>query len=182
MVDFEVTFRDKEPPVERKEILGYVFSKDIFLPRGFLDKDVVKGDVLDLGCGRGSVGAMLRQINPEIRLTGVDIVTSYQGENFLNQYSAVRNGDASSEVAIIKKDQKRVDLVISYGLPPKPIENLIKTGEIKDIVKSEGVVLLIFDAPIDYFLMKKAKKMGFELHEGSFPNDPYILFWASRSE
>lgn len=182
MLDFEGTLCDVEPPVGRKKILRIVFNKDIFLPRGFLDREVVKGKVLDLGCGRGSVGAMLKEINPEIRLTGVDIIgTSYQGENFLDQYSAVISGDASVEVTKISENRKKFNFVIAHGVPPKVIEDSIEKGDVKDIVSPGGTILFVFDIPIKESSMIRAKEIGFEFHKGTFPSDPNILVWQNRS-
>ena len=181
MLDFEETLCDKEPPRERKRILRIVFDKDIFLPRGFLDRGVVKGEVLDLGCGRGSLGAMLKEINPEICLTGVDIVTSYQGENFWDQYSAVIDGDASAEVTKINQNRKKFTFVIAHGVPPTVIENLIEKGEVKDIVSPGGTILFVFDIPIKESAMRRAKEIGFEFHTGTFAADPNILVWQNKS-
>jgi len=181
MLDFGETLCDKEPPRERKRILEIVFDKDIFLPRGFLDRRAVKGEVLDLGCGRGSLGAMLEEINPEIRLTGVDIVTSYQGENFWDQYSAVIPGDASAEVTKINENRKKFDFVIAYGVPPKVIEDLIEEEDVKDIVSPGGTILFVFDVPVKEDSMRRAKEIGFEFHKGTFPADPNILVWQNKS-
>jgi len=178
----EPTFCDTQPPEERAFILGYVLSKDVFLPEGFLDKAAVRGNVLDLGCGRGSLGAALKTINRSINLFGVDIVTEYGGENFREMYSELRKNDAAREVTEIKKIGQKFDLVVSFGLPPGVIEDLINEGEVTDIVKPEGSILLIFDAPIGASFLRMAEEAGFELHNGTFPSDPDILYWHNGSK
>ncbi|PIS14273.1 hypothetical protein COT64_03575 [Candidatus Shapirobacteria bacterium CG09_land_8_20_14_0_10_39_12] len=77
MNDFEPTFCDIQPLEERVAALSFSFSRDIFKPQGFLKKTAIKGDVLDLGCGRGAVGPFLKGVNPEINLTGVDSVNYF---------------------------------------------------------------------------------------------------------
>ena len=186
MIEFEPvgikeTFCDTETPEDRAYILGYVLSKDIFLPRGFLDKATVKGNVLDLGCGRGSLGAALKAVNEKINLLGVDIITGYEGKTFRDVCSEIRRNDAAREVTEIKKIGQKFDFVISCGLPPKAIEDLIDKGELKDIVRPGGIVLLMFDAPVGAPSLRKAEEAGFELHSGTFASDPDILFWRNGS-
>lgn len=183
MTDYEPLYCDRQLPEDRVDSLAFPFSGDIFRPRGFLEKTVVKGEVLDLGCGRGGVGAFLRKINPKITLTGVDVITEYQGENCWDLYSERRKGDASHEVGELRKEGRQFDLVIACGLPPKATERLIgKISEVKSIIRKSGVVLFVFDIPISTESMAKAKSEDFELHNGTYPTDPYILFWQNNDE
>jgi 2-polyprenyl-3-methyl-5-hydroxy-6-metoxy-1,4-benzoquinol methylase len=177
---FKETFCDLEPPEDRAYTLEYVLLKDIFLPNGFLEREVVKGDILDLGWGRGSLGKALSNIGKNISLVGVDII-KYEGEDFRKIYSEIRQNDAAKEVTQIKESGKKFDLVISFGLPPKAIEDLIDNRDLKDIVKPEGSVLLIFDAIIEDRFQKMARKAGFELRNGNYPSDHDILYWRNSS-
>lgn len=173
---------DKEPVGERKLILGTVFSRDIFTQEGLLKRHQVRGDVLDLGCGRGSVGAFLKSINPDICLTGVDIVTEYRGENAWSLYSERRRADAARIGDIFKGEQKMFDLIVSCGLPGEVIEKIIERGEIMSFVKPGGSILFIFDIPpIKDGFMENARNVGFKLHRGQYPINPYMLFWHNDS-
>lgn len=41
-------------------------------------------------------------------------------------------------------------------------------------------MLIIFDVPISFKMMDRAKSEGFELHSGTFLTDQYILFWQNN--
>ena len=44
--DPEIGFCDRESVVERVMLLEVVFREDIFLPEGFVEQSIVKGDVV----------------------------------------------------------------------------------------------------------------------------------------
>lgn len=177
-------FHDRMDPKERKRILELVFERDIFKSEsgGFLEKRAVRGDVLDLGCGRGSVGAMLKDINREIKLTGVDITNYGQENNLWDLYSEIRENNAVEEVDQIAGNNKQYDFVIGHGLPPETNEELIKEGNITRIIKPGGILLLVFDLPIRETVLQQARKMGFEIRKGNYPTDQNILSWQAPEE
>ena len=84
VAEYKFPAYDNVPAGEREEALRrIVFGLDILKPEGFLiDRERIKGEILDLGCGRGAVGAVLKRVNPSIILTGVDVRTDYGGEIF----------------------------------------------------------------------------------------------------
>jgi len=159
------------------------FREDIFLPEGFVEQSIVKGDVLDLGCGRGSVGAFLRTIDPEIRLVGVDTVTNYQGENAYNVYAEIRTSDAEDELnSIFPKGAEKYDLIVSCGLPPKILSRLLTNENLLKVLKPKGAVLFIFD----YWdnknnVLSSLIAKGFQFRGGKHFVDQYILFWQDKS-
>lgn len=181
MKEIRPLFCDNEPVEERKDILRFVFQKDIFGPNGPLGKKMIRGQVLDLGCGRGAVGAILKEVNPQIEITGVDLITHYQGENFLNLYSSVEGKDAVAAITNFAQKGFKFHFVVSFGLPGWSIDEIILDQRFPQIVKKDGEVLFIFDYPLHPLAEDKAQKLGFKILAGSFAADPYILFWENKS-
>jgi SAM-dependent methyltransferase len=172
---------DKEPPEIRKDTLKrIIFDRDIFTPQGFLDRGKLKGEVLDLGCGRGSVGGALAEINPEVEITGVDIITNYEGTNYLGQYKEVVSADAVEAVQEFSRIGRKFDFVIAVGLPEHVTEGLIDSGQLPQIVCPGGVALLIFDIPVKHSVIYLAGKEGFTYRHGRYLVDDNILCYQKE--
>lgn len=172
---------DNVPIEEREETLRrFVFGMDILKPNGFLERERIKGEILDLGCGRGAVGAVLKRINPEVVLTGVDVRTDYRGSNFLGLYEEIIEGEAADIVkSIVEKGERKFDAVISVGLPGYEIDKLIGSEEIFGIVKSGGFILLTTDLIGGYFPKGTGR---FQALEGTYVTDADMLYWDEKEK
>lgn len=182
MEDEKPLFCDKEDPESRKWLLTFLFKRQVFPVVGLTEKDI-KGEILDLGCGRGSVGATLKEMNDKIALTGVDLITSYQGRNFWELYQEIIRGDTAETVSKLVKEGKKFDFCLSLGLPPWAIENLFNLGEtLVEIVKEGGKILIAHDEPIEAEFAKKATQLGFKKGQIKSPAFRYIWFLEKGGE
>jgi predicted TPR repeat methyltransferase len=163
-------YADRIPLNERIETLSFVF-KDILSPNGFLPPEAIKGNVLDLGCGRGAVGEILKSKNPEINLTGVDIY-DYPERN-PQVYSQFFRNYAVDFLKQIQEKGPKFDLIISVGMPPEEIEKIMEEIDPDKVLKPGGYIALITDSPL------KPKKEGkFQIRKGNYPADNNIAYYS----
>jgi hypothetical protein len=175
-------FCDVETPEGRVPNLRLVFKDIEKSTQGvFTKKDIASSQkVLDLGMGRGSVGAVIKEINPKCQLTGVDS-EKYQGANcypLYNQRFCGDDGDLTKEKVWNKlKNNADFDLIISVGLPSQVITHLIKDiDRLKELMSQKGVLILISDASYKYDLLSIWYR-PLTLFKGSLVIDNSILIY-----
>lgn len=176
-------FSDRISLDERLTSLRLAFDFEIFLPKGFLDKEEIKGDVLDLGCGKGAVGVLLKEKCSNIkRIVGVDPVLKQGEDSGLSRYSEVRVVDAFSEVRRIAREGEKYDFVVGVGLPGGVVDEFLNGGiDWSKIVRAGGSVLFLLDHPLRDLGVKSALKAGFSVRSGDYPVNSCILFWQNKA-
>lgn len=144
--------------------IGYRYNSDTMMLYGFIIKEGLRGDVLEVGCGCGVLGLLLKRDFAEISLDMLDI----QEVNInIAKKNALKNGlqanFITADFAKFKCD-KRYDFIVSN--PPYyhngvkksqnehikisryseflPLENLIKSAN--SLLKPNGVFSFCYDA------------------------------------
>jgi len=167
-------YADRIPLPHRVEALSFVF-KEILVPKDFLPSEAIKGDVLDLGCGQGAIGEILKSKNPQINLTGVDI-RDYSAKNS-EAYSRFVKAHAFDFLNKATKEGQQYDLVISVGMPPEEVEKIIEKVNPDKILKPGGWMILVVDSPIFPYKNKK-----FKIKETKLPIADNIAYYSRPSE
>lgn len=156
---------------------GYRYNSDTIMLYNFITK--LKGDVLDVGCGCGILGLLLKRDFKDINLSMIDILeenikiatkNAFENEILAN----IINGDFS------KMDESfKFDYIVSN--PPFYHEGVIKSGNLHKkisrynsnlslqnllqksfkLLKQNGILIFCYDA-------KKISKIFFELHNLKF--------------
>lgn len=143
--DYEVNLCDVEDEVERADTLGLVL-KDVEEVTGVIKiSDLVAAQrTVDIGCGRGAYGLLMRNVGNTNRLVGIDVIKGYQGGDAYDKYSEIFFGDIRLDEAIKKVQDNQPDCVIAIGVPPRVnrfiIENYGRLG-----LSPEGFIVLISD-------------------------------------
>jgi len=163
-------FGDRIPLAERIKALSFIF-KDILSPKGFLPFKAIKGDVLDLGCGQGAVGEILKSKNSQINLIGVDI-RDYPDRN-PETYPQFLKTRALDFLKQAQESNQRFDLIISVGMPPEEVEKIIKNIDPEEILKPGGHMVLIVDSPLEISNQGK-----FQIKESEWPIAKNIAFYS----
>lgn len=176
---------DVENPIKRMDYLRRVFSDVEQATQGvFTKKDVASARrVLDLGMGRGAVGGVVKEFNPDCQLVGVDS-EDYQGETLYPLYDRrIRVGLTTEDFWRQIKDEKDFDLIISVGLPPQVTSNLIRQSYygLKRLMSQKGVCILISDTPYDYDPIGRWYK-PFTLFKGSEDADISIFIFRKLTQ
>jgi len=184
----QLPFYDQGRPEKWKKILGLIFSKGV-LPainekteKNLSLRKMVHGKVLDLGSGRGAMGEFLKEINPKINLTGVD-VDSYPWSSIRENYeqNLVLPGGALEGIERFAEEERNFDFVVSFGLPPWAIEDIIEHTNIFDKILAEhGKALFVFDLPLGDGFIEIAERMNWVFIDNSegcgYPAANFILF------
>jgi len=164
-------YADQMTPEMRNAALSFVF-RDIFTPKGFLLPEAVKGDVLDLGCGKGAVGRILKSKNPEINLTGVDIY-NYPEIKKSKIYSQFVKSRAFNFLKKAEEKSRQRDFIISVGMPPDEVEKIIEQIDPDKILKPGGWIILVVDSPLSPLRNKK-----FKIKETELPIATNIAYYS----
>lgn len=142
---------------------GYCYNSDTLFLYDFIYKFAPKGEVLDVGCGCGVLGLLIKE-NFQVNLTGIDI---QKNNVFLSRVNAKNNGFSSEFVCddFLKYDfEKKFDFIVSN--PPfyrgkskqsqnpskkisrfndsLPIEKFIK--KCNSLLKPRGELIFCYDA------------------------------------
>jgi len=158
----------------RFEVLQIAFERDIFAPKGFLPLEAIKGDILDLGCGKGGVGEILKSKNPEINLTGVDIYD--YPERDPETYSHFFQRRAYDFLKEAEEKGRQYDLVISVGMPPDEVERIMREIDPDKILKPGGYIVLAVDSQL------KERKGKFQIRESKYPIIANIAYYSRPPE
>lgn len=167
-------YADRIPLPDRIEALIFVF-KDLF-QKGILTPKEIRGFVLDLGCGNGAVGIILKKINPEVKITGVDTDKTVEEIVKANGYEDFSGKDALEFLnSAILKGQK-FDLIIACGMPPEKIEEITQNIEPDAVLNPGGKIVLIVDSDVSLPEGSKFKKEA-----GSYPVGHNIIYYSQAA-
>jgi len=111
---------DVEPVVRRAENLKNIIFPDIEEKTvGLVSIDLLTHieTCVDIGCGRGAVGRVLRELGNENKIIGVDINYPYEDNNAYRDYTNSFQGDIQDQKIIEKIQEIKPDLLIGVGLP-----------------------------------------------------------------
>lgn len=145
----ESIYDDRREIKERIEEAKHGLQLLLFGERGVLKGELSgKKKILDLGCGKGAVGAALKELSPEVeRIVGVD-VKKYSSEA-LQLYAGVYLTGAVDFLRQAAKQDQKFDLIISWGLPPEVVVDSIKEiGQNQQRVLNPGGLAVLACEPI----------------------------------
>jgi len=166
---------DRQNPEERAWMFKNIFNRDIFKPKGFLDQEIVKGKVLDLGSGKGGLGIFLKEINPEIVIVGTDTVDYSKKGLISDRYSEIFQQEAVAFLEDVQKSGKKFDLIVSCGLPYETIIRLIEKIDFGQVLDQNGTALFLVDYQLDEETIAIAESKGFSIRQGNYPIDLCII-------
>ena len=183
---------------------GYCYNSDTLFLYDFISKFRPKGDVLDVGCGCGVLGLLIKE-NFKVNLTGIDI---QKNNIFLSSINAKNNSLEAEFVCddfLGYKFEKKFDFIVSnppfYKAENKQSENLSKKiSRFNDslplyefikkcniLLKPRGELLLCYDgaeADMVFTLLKNCKIKINEirwLHPKPNKNATIVMIRAKKS-
>ncbi len=166
----ELFFFDHDDPESKKDNLEKFIFPDIFdQSGGFFSKSDIRGSVLDLGCGKGSSGAALKEINPLTRLTGVDLFR-YKEKQFESVYDQIVRSDVLKFVQGAVQGGLSYDLIIGISLPPQLVADLLDNPALVSLVKKGGKILFVYDFEMNG-LEEGQEEKGFKFFSGRYNLD-----------
>ncbi|MBI2542857.1 MAG: class I SAM-dependent methyltransferase [Candidatus Aenigmarchaeota archaeon] len=118
--------------------------------------------VLDIGCGRGMTGVMIKQINPTSDVTGVDLNKFTSWDNYYKKYNVKYFvGDALD----LKFNDNEFDLIFSFGVIEHVDSDQKFIRENLRILKDGGIGFM-FNIPNKYSSNEfTARKLGIWSHD-----------------
>ncbi len=175
-------YADRINPSVRSELLTKFILPDIFGRIGRIDSSFfpdlkTSNDalVLDIGCGKGAVGAALRalKILPErAQIYGLDFFP--YPSPYKTNYQEVFQGDATDPRCweqIKNELPGGFNLIISVGMPPPTVAHLLKTKIFFPAIGKNGRVIFALDSNPG-----KPPK-DFEVIGGKYPTDQIIIYY-----
>lgn len=167
-------YADRIPLPDRIEALDFVFKE--LSQKGILTPKEIKGSVLDLGCGNGAVGIILKKINPEIEITGVDTDKTVEEIVRANDYNNFFCKDALEFLRHVILKGKRFGLIIACGMPPEKIEEITQNIDPDTVLNPGGKIVLIVDSDVSLPEGSKFKK-----EVGNYPIDHNIIYYSQAT-
>lgn len=135
----------------RTEVIHYVLEEACKSTEGAFDPETLKKTkrLLDLGMGRGAVGAVAKAMNPEIEIVGIDF-TEYQGDTAYDMYNQRIIGSLLEPKVweTLKSQGAKFDAIMSVGLPIHVLEFLLEGNNIADVMDEKGQATIFTDMPV----------------------------------
>ena len=126
--------------------------------------------ILEIGCGRGMITAMIKKINPSSEVTGIDL-QRFSSWDVYQKYNDVKYfvGDATD----LKFKDEEFDAIISFGVVEHVVSDQKFIKENLRVLKSGGVGFIL-NIPNKYSINEfLAQKIGIWSHEVKY-NHPNI--------
>lgn len=138
-------------------------------------------NVLEIGCGRGFYLKALQQIDPSLKITGIDLDEKYLMEarkNIQNNKVKVLKGDANK---LLFKDNSFGGIIASEVLEHVPNDDKV-LGEIYRVLKKDGVTMISVPNQDYPFLWDPINWLLERLFETHIPADIWWLagIWAGH--
>jgi hypothetical protein len=172
-INDEVSFCDVEDEVRRADTLGRVL-KDVETATGGAIKisDLVAAQrTVDIGCGRGAYGLLMRRFGNVNRIVGIEVVPNYQDGDAYDTYTEIIFRDIRLTETIEKVQNNTPDCIIAIGVPPTVnrfiIENYYRFG-----LSQNGFIVLISDVE------QRRNIAPFHEYNGSYVIDNYIFVYG----
>lgn len=138
--------------------------------------------ILDLGAGRGSLGALLRANHSESKTTqylcGVE-TTPYQGDQATDMYDHWVDGDLTDSKVWEYLIQQEIDfdLVFAIGLPPAVIKSLTQNTMLKHLISRGGRLVIL----TDFYLPENLnQESGWRIYSGDAYIDKHVAIYQKE--
>ncbi len=135
----------------RTEVIQYVMEEACKSTEGAFDPETLKKTkrLLDLGMGRGAVGAVAKSMNPEMEIVGIDF-TEYQGDTAYDRYNQRIIGSLLEPKVweTLKSQGAKFEAIMSVGLPIHVLEFLLEGDNITDVLDEKGQATIFTDMPV----------------------------------
>jgi len=160
---------DVENVSQRIHKLTYVFQEIGTVTKGMvtIDKLIKSSSLVEIGCGRGAFGQLLRNQGSKNQIIGVDTVYPYEGQTTYDAYNTIIKKDITTEPQGLEKIRSyKPDCVISIGVP-LDVNRFMADNRFSFGIPKNGLMVLITDFNI-------GKTEGFKTFSGTMSINEHI--------
>ena len=135
--------------------------------------------VLDVGCGSGMLGRRLRETNPDVRLTGIEINPDVAP---FDHYDEVHTGDVETILPTLLLAGKQFDCILFADV----LEHLVDPWKVADVarglLRSGGTIIISTPNIRNYSILKRLVFDGeWEYEQEGILDRTHLRFFTAKS-